>query len=138
ETPILAPALVEHAGQAATPAPELATAVTTAKRLGRHRVVSTASLETPAARSRTVTAPVAREVTWGRRLRWIGLAAVPTSLMLGVTTYLTTDIAAIPFIWIMPLALYLATFILVFARWPVPWVGTPHTVLLYIQPVFLM
>ena len=57
--------------------------------------------------------------------------------MLGVTTYLTTDIAAIPFIWIIPLALYLLTFILVFARWPVPWVGMPHTILLYVQPFIL-
>jgi len=58
--------------------------------------------------------------------------------MLGVTTYLTTDIAAIPFIWIIPLALYLLDVHSVFARWPVPWVGMPHTVLLYLQPCFLM
>jgi hypothetical protein len=55
-------------------------------------------------------------VTWGRRLRWVLLAAVPSSLMLGVTTYATTDIAPIPLLWVVPLALYLASFILVFAR----------------------
>lgn len=82
--------------------------------------------------------PTVNDVTWSRRLRWIGLSAAPTSLMLGVTTYLTTDIAAIPFIWIIPLALYLLTFILVFARWPVPWVGSPHTFVLYVQPCCLM
>ena len=38
--------------------------------------------------------------------------------MLGVTTYLTTDIAAIPLLWVIPLALYLLTFILAFARRP--------------------
>lgn len=50
-----------------------------------------------------------------RRLRWIALAAVPSSLMLGVTTFLTTDIAAVPLLWIVPLALYLATFIVAFS-----------------------
>jgi hypothetical protein len=54
--------------------------------------------------------------TIGRRLRWLALAFVPSSLMLGVTTYLTTDIAPIPLLWVIPLALYLLTFILVFAR----------------------
>jgi hypothetical protein len=49
------------------------------------------------------------------RLRWIALAAVPSSLMLGVTTYLSTDIAAVPLLWIVPLALYLATFIVAFS-----------------------
>jgi hypothetical protein len=51
-----------------------------------------------------------------RRLRWIALALVPSSLMLGVTTYLSTDIATIPLLWIIPLALYLLSFILVFAK----------------------
>ncbi len=80
----------------------------------------------------------AEKITLARRLRWIGLAAAPTSLMLGVTTYFTTDIAAIPLIWIIPLELYLLTFVLVFLRWPVAWIGTPHTVLLYVQPCCLM
>jgi hypothetical protein len=56
----------------------------------------------------------------GARLwfHWIALAFVPSSLMLGVTTYLTTDITPIPLLWVIPLALYLLTFILVFARRP--------------------
>jgi hypothetical protein len=53
-----------------------------------------------------------------RRLRWIALAFVPSSLMLGVTTYITTDIAPVPLLWIMPLTLYLFSFILAFARLP--------------------
>jgi hypothetical protein len=48
--------------------------------------------------------------------RWTALAFVPSSLLLGVTTYLGTDIASIPLLWIIPLALYLLTFILAFAR----------------------
>lgn len=50
-----------------------------------------------------------------RKLRWVLLGAVPVSLLMGVTTYMTTDIAAIPLLWIPPLALYLLTFIIVFA-----------------------
>jgi SAM-dependent methyltransferase len=52
-----------------------------------------------------------------RRAKWVALAFVPSSLMLGVTTYLSTDIATIPLLWVIPLALYLLTFILAFARW---------------------
>src|SRR5262245_33038110 len=43
------------------------------------------------------------ELTVSRRLRWVLLAFVPSSLMLGVTTFITTDIATIPFLWVMPL-----------------------------------
>lgn len=57
-------------------------------------------------------------VTLKRRLRWIALSAIPSSLMMGVTTYVTTDIAAIPLLWVAPLALYLLSFILVFSRLP--------------------
>ncbi|MEW6304477.1 MAG: fused MFS/spermidine synthase, partial [Verrucomicrobiota bacterium] len=56
------------------------------------------------------------KVTGKRRALWILLAFVPSSLMLGVTTYLTTDIATIPLLWVVPLALYLLTFVLVFGR----------------------
>jgi hypothetical protein len=48
------------------------------------------------------------------RLRWVALAFIPSSLVLAVTTYLTTDIAAVPLLWVLPLALYLLTFVLVF------------------------
>ena len=53
--------------------------------------------------------------TLARRLRWVALAFVPSSLMLGVTTAITTDIAPIPLLWSLPLSLYLVSFILVFA-----------------------
>ena len=51
-----------------------------------------------------------------RRLRWVLLAFVPSSLMLGVTNYISTDIAAVPLLWVIPLALYLLTLVLAFAR----------------------
>lgn len=58
--------------------------------------------------------------TVAQRLRWIALSFVPSSLLLGATTYATTDIAAVPLLWVLPLAIYLLSFILVFGRWPVP------------------
>jgi SAM-dependent methyltransferase len=58
------------------------------------------------------------EVPLARRLRWIALAIVPSSLMLGVTTYITTDVSAIPLLWVIPLTIYLLSFILVFSRLP--------------------
>lgn len=53
---------------------------------------------------------------WRERAQWIGWAFVPSSLMLGVTSYLSTDIASVPLLWIVPLALYLITFIIAFGR----------------------
>ena len=56
--------------------------------------------------------------TMNRRLRWLLLAFAPSSLMLGVTNYITTDIASVPLLWIIPLALYLLTMVFAFARTP--------------------
>ena len=50
---------------------------------------------------------------WGQ---WIALAAAPSSLMLGLTSLLTADAAGLPFLWVLPLALYLLTFVLAFGR----------------------
>src|SRR5206468_6967595 len=55
-------------------------------------------------------------VTARAQLRWVVLAFVPSSLVLGLTAYLSTDIAAVPLLWVVPLALYLLSFALVFAR----------------------
>ena len=54
--------------------------------------------------------------------------------MLGVTTYLTTDIAAIPLLWVIPLAIYLLTFILVFARRP----PLPHPWMVRVLPMAIV
>jgi len=60
----------------------------------------------------------ATPVTWRRRAMWTLLALTPSSLMVGVTQHISTDIAAIPLLWIGPLLLYLVTFILAFSgRW---------------------
>ena len=66
----------------------------------------------------TVDAPAGPALGRPRRLHWIALAFVPSSLLLGATTYITTDLAAVPLLWVLPLAIYLLTFILAFGRWP--------------------
>ncbi len=62
--------------------------------------------------------PSADALSVGQWLRWILLAAVPSALLLGVTGHITTDIAAVPLLWILPLTLYLLTFVIAFARNP--------------------
>src|SRR5262249_6208315 len=54
-------------------------------------------------------------IEWEQRAAWIALAFVPSSLMLAVTTYFSTDIAPVPLFWIAPLALYLLTFVVAFS-----------------------
>ncbi len=68
------------------------------------------------------------------RLRWLALSFAPSSLLLGVTTYLTTDVAAVPLLWVVPLALYLLTFILVFARRQL----LPHNAMVSALPFLLL
>lgn len=51
-----------------------------------------------------------------QRLLWVASACVPSSVLLGVSTHITTDIAPIPMLWVIPLGIYLLTFILAFAR----------------------
>jgi predicted O-methyltransferase YrrM len=55
---------------------------------------------------------------WLERLRWIALAFVPSSLLVGVTSHITTDLASAPFLWVLPLMAFLVTFIIVFSRKP--------------------
>ncbi len=62
--------------------------------------------------------PTTKTFDWNQKLRWILLAAVPSSLLIGVTNYLTTNIAAIPLLWVIPLALYLLTYVLAFRSKP--------------------
>ncbi|MFM8952211.1 MAG: hypothetical protein ACKOOF_04000 [Planctomycetaceae bacterium] len=72
-----------------------------------------------ASRSREplTTAPVAppQPVGWPTWLRWAALAAVPASWLSGLTTYATVEVAPIPLLWVVPLAVYLASFVIVFA-----------------------
>jgi len=67
-------------------------------------------------RAQTQIVPTEHPVANGNRIFWILLAFIPSSLMLGVTTYIATDVASVPLVWIIPLALYLLTFILAFSN----------------------
>ena len=53
-------------------------------------------------------------IGWSTWLDWIVLAALPSSWLLAVTTYATTDLASMPLLWTIPLGIYLATYILAF------------------------
>ena len=84
-------------------------------------IVLTCVVAVVAARKKGVVPAVAEsdsndDVTVLRRLRWLALAFVPSSLMLGVTTYITADVAAVPLLWVIPLALYLLAFVLAFTK----------------------
>src|SRR6185295_3762209 len=64
--------------------------------------------------SRSTDAP-----SWRDGLIWIALSAVPSAFLLAVTSHISTDVAASPLLWVLPLALYLATFVIVFQRNPI-------------------
>lgn len=58
---------------------------------------------------------------------WLLLAFIPSSLMMGVTSHITTDIASVPLLWVVPLAFYLASFIIAFAEPPLWWAKNDST-----------
>jgi hypothetical protein len=62
--------------------------------------------------------PQCAPATARERLSWLALAAIPAGLVIAVTSYVTTDVAAAPFLWVLPLALYLLTFVAVFRERP--------------------
>jgi hypothetical protein len=68
---------------------------------------------------------------WMLRLRWIFLAAVPSGLLIAVTAHISTDVAAAPLLWVLPLSLYLLTWVLVFQSRPL----LPHRWILMLQPL---
>ena len=79
---------------------------------------ATASADVVSANEKTLT-------TLGR-LRCVGLSFAPSSLLLGVTTYVTTDLSSVPLLWVIPLALYLISFVIAFQR--NSWASHPYVV----------
>ncbi|MFH1344896.1 MAG: fused MFS/spermidine synthase [Pseudomonadota bacterium] len=69
--------------------------------------------------------------SWILRARWIFLAAVPSGLLIAVTAHISTDVAAAPLLWVLPLSLYLLTWVLVFQSRPL----LPHKWMLLLQPL---
>jgi len=140
-----APVLTDMPNPEAVPAPmpEMAaeTAIQPATALRGVRKKGAKLATQPAVETKTavdISKPRDEAVTGWRRLRWILLAAAPSSLMLGVTSYVSTDLSPFPLLWVIPLALYLLSFILVFSKWPTVWIGTPHSVMLFIQPIAML
>ncbi|MGH6920228.1 MAG: spermidine synthase, partial [Geminicoccaceae bacterium] len=88
----------------------------------------------PQARSAPDQAPATHAVGWGLRLHWLALAFAPSSLLLAVTSHITTDLASVPLLWVVPLSLYLLTFVIVFARRPV----LRHAWMVKAQPFILI
>ena len=67
-------------------------------------------------------APDAEPIGWRRIGLWLALSAVPSGLMLSTTTHLTTDIVAMPLLWVIPLGLYLLSFSIAFRD--KSWIGS--------------
>jgi len=68
--------------------------------------------------------------SWRALGRWAFLAAVPSGLLVAVTAFISTDVAAAPLLWVIPLSLYLLTWVLVFQSRPL----LPHRFMLVLQP----
>ncbi|MFA6052952.1 MAG: fused MFS/spermidine synthase [Methylobacter sp.] len=68
------------------------------------------------------------------QLHWLALAFVPSSLLLGLTNFISTDIASVPLLWIIPLTLYLLSFVIVFSKWN----DKIHPLMVTLQAVFLL
>ena len=77
---------------------------------------------------------VADDLTWATKLHWLALAFVPSSLLLGLTNFISTDIASVPLLWIIPLTVYLLSFIIVFSHWN----DTLHPWMVKLQPLVLI
>ena len=71
--------------------------------------------------------------TLRRQLHWLLIAAVPSGLMLSTTTHLTTDIVAMPLLWVLPLGLYLLSFVIAFST-----MERPTQIITLIAPVVLL
>ena len=69
-----------------------------------------------AAPASAVAVPAEEKVATRRFMHWVVLAAVPSGLLLSTTTHLTTDIFAMPLLWVIPLAVYLLSFVVAFAE----------------------
>ncbi len=76
---------------------------------------------------------VAMPVSGRQKLGWVALAFVPSGLLVAVTAHLSTDVASVPLLWVVPLALFLLTFVIVFQSRPL----LPHGWMLTAQLVFV-
>ena len=66
----------------------------------------------------TAEAGASKPIRWRQRALWVAVAFVPSSLTIGVTTFISTDLAAVPLLWVIPLGLYLLSFAITFGPTP--------------------
>ena len=74
------------------------------------------------------------QVSWRLRFQWIVFSFAPAALFLGATFHISTNVAAVPFLWVVPLAIYLLSFVLVFSRRP----PIPHKWMVVSLPIVLI
>jgi hypothetical protein len=79
-------------------------------------VVVLAALRTRGGRWLEAATEKLEQITWRRRGFWMATAAVPSLMLLGASRHIATDVASFPLLWVIPLALYLATFIAAFSK----------------------
>ena len=87
-------------------------------------------------------APETSTLSLRQKSHWMALAFVPSSLLLGLTNFISTDIASVPLLWIIPLTLYLLSFVIVFSKWNHvihPWMvkGQPVVLIPFIAYAFI-
>jgi SAM-dependent methyltransferase len=82
----------------------------------------------------TTSAAEAAPPSWRDAAIWVVLAAVPSGLLIAVTAHISTDVAAVPLMWVAPLALYLLTFVIAFQSRPI----IPHRLVAAAQPFFIL
>ena len=88
------------------------------------------TLRAPTAERQIANPAAALPVNWNSRLVWLALGFIPSGLLVAVTANIATDIASGPYLWILPLALYLLTFVFAFSDRPV----LPAKLILTLQP----
>lgn len=75
-----------------------------------------------------------KPITLKRKLYWIILAFIPSSLMLGLTTHITVDIASVPLLWVIPLGLYLLSYVIAFSKH----IYIPQRILIKLLPILVI
>jgi hypothetical protein len=95
---------------------------------------ATAAAGTDAAADAPLAAPPTSPPSWRDAAFWVAQAAVPSALLVAVTAHISTDVGAFPLLWVLPLALYLLTFVIVFSRQPL----IPHWLVVAVQPLFVI
>ena len=86
------------------------------------------ALRATPAQSAVPAGPASTAISWRDRFAWAALGFIPSGLLIAVTLHIATDVASGPYIWIVPLALYLLTYVFAFSD------RSPARIMLALQP----